>query len=703
MSKKRLSSRLGLIASTLALLVGGALLPGTIFVVAAQPAPTPVYNLQPDWTATGGGGVWSAYYGPPAYGAVSPGTTALYDGSEAGIIKAGLAVDPTSKIYEDEGLFGFKPTVTINAFAAGTLTYDVRNQAGTNPVWMTIEIDTGLVGEANRSDNTVYQFVPTTNPTGWHTVNAAAGQWQKWTNTVSGIVTGPLMPLSDVATAHTGLNVVRAYLRLGKDDSYHGTGSGTIAWVDKATLGGVTYDFVVTAPTPTPTVVPTATPTTIPSGGDGGGGDGGSSGGGSTNTSPEPAQAPPPPQNAPIAPIENAPIAPIAGNGSNPSPAITGGLPPLVEAPSVGQTSGDVATTSVGTGSNTTVSTNNPSVGVTVPAGGASQPVVASYQSVVQGSAPPPQGGIQMGSTVFQLEFRDPVTHLKVATTAHVTVTYTDADLAATGGSTAGLGLAIFDGTNWVPLPTTVNATTHTVTTTTMIDATFAVVAAPPAGPNARQDYAIDGGGYFAQANGLGGLGGVGYTVTDEDGILFWTEFQKLGGAEVVGYPATQRFSYGGFVTQAFQKMVFQWRPETKTVAFVNVFDELSRTGQDGWLQRSRQTPAAFDTSADTGLTFDKVTARHLAMLEQNQAIQQAFTGTAGWLNRYGLPVSWADYGNVFVVRAQRAVFQQWKVAVPWAAAGDVLVANGGDLGKETGLWPLAGTAPITAPRAAAE
>lgn len=507
------------------------------------------------------------------------------------------------------------------------------------------------------------------------------------------------MTLSEVATANSRLNVVRAFLHLGMEAGYYlpaTDDNGTVGWVDKATLGGVTYDFVVTAPTATPTpttpAMSSATPTTTPSG-DGQGDNGG--GGGTSNTSPEPAQAPPPPQNAPIAPI--------AGNGSNPSPAITGGLPPLVEAPSVGQTSGDVATTSVGTGSNTTVSTNNPSVGVTVPAGGASQPVVASYQSVVQGSAPPPQGGIQMGSTVFQLEFRDPVTHLKVATTAQVTVTYTDADLAATGGSTAGLGLAIFDGTNWVPLPTTVNATTHTVTTTTMIDATFAVVAAPPAGPNARQDYAIDGGGYFAQANGLGGLGGVGYTVTDEDGILFWTEFQKLGGAEVVGYPATQRFSYGGFVTQAFQKMVFQWRPETKTVAFVNVFDELSRTGQDGWLQRSRQTPAAFDTSADTGLTFDKVTARHLAMLEQNQAIQQAFTGTAGWLNRYGLPVSWADYGNVFVVRAQRAVFQQWKVAVPWAAAGDVLVANGGDLGKETGLWPLAGTAPITAPRAAAE
>ncbi len=38
----------------------------------------------------GGGGVFSAYIGPPDYGYVSPGSTALYDGREAGIIKAGL-------------------------------------------------------------------------------------------------------------------------------------------------------------------------------------------------------------------------------------------------------------------------------------------------------------------------------------------------------------------------------------------------------------------------------------------------------------------------------------------------------------------------------------------------------------------------------------------------------------------------------------
>src|SRR5512136_1202227 len=68
-----------------------------------------VTNLQPSWTATGGGGVWAAYYGPPSYPGVSPGSTAVYNGREAAPIYAGVNIDPPDLIYEDEGLLGFKP------------------------------------------------------------------------------------------------------------------------------------------------------------------------------------------------------------------------------------------------------------------------------------------------------------------------------------------------------------------------------------------------------------------------------------------------------------------------------------------------------------------------------------------------------------------------------------------------------------------
>jgi hypothetical protein len=207
-----------------------------------------VYNLEPSWTAFGGGGVNSGYAGPPDYSPVSPGTTTVYDGREAGIIKAGLSVWPGNIDNWDDGYFAFIPNVTIDVLAAGTLTYDVENQYGVNPVWITIEIDTGVVGD--RADNTAYQYIPAPYTPGvYNTVNANDGsaQWQRW---VGGNGVGNMMTLGQVAAAHTGSNVVRAYLRLGMGDSYHTytgsiDGNGTVAWVDKATIGGVTYDFVV--------------------------------------------------------------------------------------------------------------------------------------------------------------------------------------------------------------------------------------------------------------------------------------------------------------------------------------------------------------------------------------------------------------------------------------------------------------------------
>jgi hypothetical protein len=194
-----------------------------------------VDNLQPDWTSPGGGGVFSAYIGPAAYGYASPGTTALYDGREAGIIKAGINVDPDSGNYEDEGIIAFKVnSVAISTFAGQVLTFDVENQSGPNPVWVRIR----LVG------GTQYQFVPATNPAGWHTVNAAAGQWQLMD--VNGNATGPLMSLSAVAAANVGAQVDRVYLTDGMGNSYNvSPGVGTVGWVDKVTIDTVTYDFVV--------------------------------------------------------------------------------------------------------------------------------------------------------------------------------------------------------------------------------------------------------------------------------------------------------------------------------------------------------------------------------------------------------------------------------------------------------------------------
>jgi hypothetical protein len=245
---KKILNILFVVVLALTMAVVPTMIPTQTNRVAAAASTVLVDNLQPTWTAPGGGGVYSAYIGPPPdspHTYYDPGDTAVYLGSEAGIIKAGLNAD-TDGNYTDEGLFGFRDNLgTINTLAAGTLTYDVVNQYGPNPVWMTIEIDTGVVGV--RTDNTAFQHVPTTNPAGWHTVNAGAGQWQQWTNYTSGITTGPLLTLSQIASnaTYTGLNMTRVYLRLGMGNSYHPDANGTVGWVDKVTIGEVTYDFVV--------------------------------------------------------------------------------------------------------------------------------------------------------------------------------------------------------------------------------------------------------------------------------------------------------------------------------------------------------------------------------------------------------------------------------------------------------------------------
>ena len=200
-------------------------------------------------------------------------------------------------------------------------------------------------------------------------------------------------------------------------------------------------------------------------------------------------------------------------------------------------------------------------------------------------------------------------------------------------------------------------------------------------------DFDLPGGGHFyKQANGQGGQGETGYAITDDAGIPFWSTLRQLGGPEVLGYPASQRLIWDGFVIQVLQKVVLQWHPETRTVAFLNVLDLQHDRGLDDWLLVYRMTPRPFDTSPDTGLSWEAVEQRHWAMLNANAAIRARYFGDPFALDHFGLPVGSADLGNAFVVRAQRVVFQYWKEDVPWARRGEVTVANGGDLLKETVL-----------------
>lgn len=205
----------------------------------------------------------------------------------------------------------------------------------------------------------------------------------------------------------------------------------------------------------------------------------------------------------------------------------------------------------------------------------------------------------------------------------------------------------------------------------------------------------IPGGCFFSQTtNGQGG-----YIVLDDPQARFWTEYQRLGGAQTVGYPISRRFVYDGFITQAFQKLVLQWRPEVGIAYPMNVFDELSYAGHDPRLFSTRQTPYPLVNFDPPGATWAQIVSGRQALLNANVAIRTRYFSFSDPLNVFGLPTSRVeDMGNHYAVRTQRAVFQQWKEAVPWAGAGEVTIANGGDIAKEVGWFDPAWLVPEGSP-----
>lgn len=212
----------------------------------------------------------------------------------------------------------------------------------------------------------------------------------------------------------------------------------------------------------------------------------------------------------------------------------------------------------------------------------------------------------------------------------------------------------------------------------------------------AAPDFDIPGGHFFTQANGQGGEGGTGYSITDEGSIPFWTRFQALGGVSKIGYTSSKRFQYKGFTNQTTQKYILQWQPSG--LFYLNVFDELAAMGKNDWLASVRSIPKP-DTFDEAGKSFDQITAARLALLDANPAIKAVYMASADPVRDHGLPTTKVvDIGPAFVIRNQRDAMQQWKTDQPWAKAGEVTIVNGGDIAKEAGLVPADAATPEAAP-----
>lgn len=228
--------------------------------------------------------------------------------------------------------------------------------------------------------------------------------------------------------------------------------------------------------------------------------------------------------------------------------------------------------------------------------------------------------------------------------------------------------------------------------------AVFGVVLFPRGEARAEPaDWPIPSGHFFTQTSNVPGTG---FTVTDANGIPFYNTFQKLGGVQGVGYPASQRMIWNGQTIQVFQRAVFQWNERDRRVDFLNVLDLLHDTGRDDWLAITRSVPAPLGPEFDQGRTWEQIVAMRQNLLSRAPAMQELYFSATDPIAIYGLPTSAvADQGNHWAIRLQRGVFQQWKIDTPWAKAGQVTIANAGDLAKETNLIPMSPAyQPVAAP-----
>jgi hypothetical protein len=149
---------------------------------------------------------------------------------------------------------------------------------------------------------------------------------------------------------------------------------------------------------------------------------------------------------------------------------------------------------------------------------------------------------------------------------------------------------------------------------------------------------------------------------------------------------------------QAFQESIFQWDAANARVNFFNTLDELGNNGFNEFLSAQRQVPFPQEFPGESDLAFDDRVQLRLQLLEKDEAIAEVFFSNTNWLDQYGLPTGFAESEFLIAIRAQRAVFQHWKVDGPWGPAGAVTIANAGDLAKESGFLPAEFVTAVPAP-----
>ena len=208
------------------------------------------------------------------------------------------------------------------------------------------------------------------------------------------------------------------------------------------------------------------------------------------------------------------------------------------------------------------------------------------------------------------------------------------------------------------------------------------------------------------------------YEVTNDGGILFADEYERLGGVGTLGHPASYRFKLGdGFTYQVTQRALLQWRPEKNAADLGNIFQMLEQAGLDDWLLREKGIPLPIKDDGAGGdwnkaketrlswLTNERIKAKYLANPNPDAISDWSVNRS---IELYGLPMSRPErFGPFISQRFQRVAFQLWVEDIPGSPApGTVIGVLAGDLLKQAGLVPpeglnVADRAVVVAPKPA--
>ncbi len=231
--------------------------------------------------------------------------------------------------------------------------------------------------------------------------------------------------------------------------------------------------------------------------------------------------------------------------------------------------------------------------------------------------------------------------------------------------------------------------------------AALALVAWPSAGALDCAGVALDDGCLFTITGGDTTDPNDGYAVTNADGVPLW-DFVRERDLQAIGYPISQRWVNGPFTLQAFQKVILQWDPGKARMNYYNTLDVLANRYPEVELPN---VPPHQVLAADRGADFATITQNHLALLDQNTAIEARFLSEPDWLNLYGLPIRYEERevnGNpqgLQMLRAQRTVFVIWNVPAPGTTVGRVNLQNVPDKVKKLSnvIIPDGAKAPVLA------